>query len=84
MCTALMDKLGIKDNKDLVFLETKFPAPVKTSSRTSILSRRSSGRVTPEDAALASVTDLQTASPSLLSLTDSGADLSPARKGGSQ
>ena len=79
-----MDKLGNKDNKDLVFLDTKFPAPVKTSSRTSILSRRSSGRVTPEDAALASVTDLQTASPSLLSLTDSGTDLSPARKGGSQ
>ena len=66
------------DNSDpnFLFLERKLP-PSKTNSRSSILSRRSSGRVTPEHG-LGSALDIQTASASMLSVNSSEDFSSPA------
>ena len=43
-----------KKEKDYLFMERNLP-PSHTSSKTSILSRRSSGRVTPEDSLLVDI-----------------------------
>ena len=71
------------DNSDpnFLFLERKLP-PSKTNSRSSILSRRSSGRVTPEHGLGSlqcnSALDIQTASASMLSVNSSEDFSSPA------
>ena len=63
-------------DKDFLHMDRKLP-PSKTNSRTSILSRRSSGRVTPEHTLLVNIhynSGLEIRS------GDSGDDLSPASR----